>query len=266
MISNRFCAFSLSFSTLALTGALILLAASPPPAATAGLPLTEDFSTTDLRDDALTSADWSTEEQAVFLAWSTRHQLPRYSATGIAVGSEADFTRSVVLGDVNGDGHLDLIAGNDGETNKLYLNDGSGGFPATGIAVGIEKEPALGLALGDVDNDGDLDLVAGNTVAITNKLYRNVNYLSTGTVVSTTVNTGGPVAGVVLTTVSSVNTPHHRQHRYRLFRIQQRRSEMVPDVSGHRIPVSDQRCRPALESRAGHVVARAITGSFATVA
>ena len=33
-------------------------------------------------------------------------------------------TRSIALGDVNGDGYLDLVCGNDGESTKLYLNQG----------------------------------------------------------------------------------------------------------------------------------------------
>ena len=45
-------------------------------AATPGLPLVEDFADTTLRDQAKTNANWSTEEQALILAWKKRHYDP----------------------------------------------------------------------------------------------------------------------------------------------------------------------------------------------
>ena len=51
----------------------------------------------------------------------------------------------VVMGDVNGDGHLDVIA------DKVYINDGNAIFTA--------GQSLSGYSLGDVDADGDLDLL-----------------------------------------------------------------------------------------------------------
>ena len=68
-------------------------------------------------------------------------------------------TGSLVFGDLNADGALDMVAGLSG-ANVAWLNDGSGGFVDAGVTLGTAD--TLAVALGDVDNDGTLDLVAGN--------------------------------------------------------------------------------------------------------
>jgi len=70
-------------------------------------------------------------------------------------------TQSVALADIDGDGDLDLVAGNDaGEPNRVYTNDGSGNFTDSGQMLGSNN--TVSVALADIDGDGDLDLVAGN--------------------------------------------------------------------------------------------------------
>src|SRR5262245_22042125 len=75
---------------------------------------------------------------------------------------DSDPTRDVARGDVDGDGDLDLVSGNWGQS-RLYLNDGSGIFTdATAGRMPIRNDRTTCVAFGDVDGDGDLDLVLGN--------------------------------------------------------------------------------------------------------
>lgn len=79
-------------------------------------------------------------------------------------------TRDVVLGDVDNDGALDIVAAvaQPGMPNFVYINDGTGTFTSHEAAspyarpFGSESDNTQSLALGDIDRDGDLDIVSGN--------------------------------------------------------------------------------------------------------
>jgi hypothetical protein len=76
-------------------------------------------------------------------------------------------TRSLALGDVDGDSDLDLLIGNGGspflaQQNRLYVNDGSGVFSDATTQLPSIVDNTQALALGDVDGDLDLDILVGN--------------------------------------------------------------------------------------------------------
>ncbi|WP_040892250.1 beta strand repeat-containing protein [Zavarzinella formosa] len=74
------------------------------------------------------------------------------------VGSKPE---SVVIGDVNGDGKLDLVTANFGDsTVSVLLGTGTGSF-ANADNIAIDNQP-FSVAIGDVNGDGRPDLVAAN--------------------------------------------------------------------------------------------------------
>ena len=82
-----------------------------------------------------------------------------------------DLTHDLALGDVDGDGDLDLVVANSYSPNRLYLNDGAGVFTDVTAAQMPPTFHARSIRFGDVDADGDLDLVVGNWGQ--NQLLRN---------------------------------------------------------------------------------------------
>ncbi|MEB3356695.1 MAG: Ig-like domain-containing protein [Synechococcales bacterium] len=79
------------------------------------------------------------------------------SQTNNGQGFEFDTNgrQDVVLGDVDGDGDLDVVTAS-ANTSRIWLNDGNGLFTSNGQSPGSQTNS--GIALGDMNSDGDLDI------------------------------------------------------------------------------------------------------------
>ena len=93
-------------------------------------------------------------------------------ADRIKFGSGQDPIKAVAFGDMNGDGSLDLVVGNDGAQSVVYLNDGTGNYydgsvgtcaalPDSVRCFGGGEDHTTSVAVADMNLDGKLDVVAG---------------------------------------------------------------------------------------------------------
>jgi VCBS repeat-containing protein len=160
-VQQRVCAAA---AGLAVAGLLATVGA-PIYSADPGLPFTEDFVDDSLKDAAGTTADWNTTLGQLVLPGSGASAA---SLTGETFGEGSvpltfgtATTRALALGDLDGDGHLDLVQGILGH-NRVYLNDGAGNFTHVFTGSQPEGNNTRAVAIGDVNRDGSLDFVAAN--------------------------------------------------------------------------------------------------------
>ena len=115
---------------------------------------------------------------------------------------------SLATGDINGDGHPDLIAGNTSSANlSVLLNDGTGQFRATqNVPVG---NTPYGVAVADVNGDGKLDLTVSDfgQPSVTILLNTTVTGATTATFNRTDVTTKNFTFGAAVGDVDGDGKP-----------------------------------------------------------
>ncbi len=142
-------------------------------ASTPGLPFTEDFSASNLKDQNLSSATWSIKLQKAYLGQRNAKSLGLNSAdtTILNISNTSAYSGKVHAVDVNGDGLLDAVT-HDYSTLSVYFNNAtSDPYSSDSMSQSTAGSIITDIDSGDIDHDGDIDLVVSMTG--TNKLFIN---------------------------------------------------------------------------------------------
>jgi hypothetical protein len=100
--------------------------------------------------------------------------LPRFDRV-LLLEDTSETSANVSIGDLNGDGHLDIVLAKGRHwplVDRVLLNDGHGRFPVA-HKLGEASDRSYSGSLADLDGDGDLDVVIGNDAPDPKRVYLN---------------------------------------------------------------------------------------------
>jgi hypothetical protein len=107
-------------------------------------------------------------------------RIPRFEDVTLAshLGRVPGPGLGVACADFDGDGWPDILVANDGEANRLWINQHDGTFSEEAVRRGLalnglgQRQANMGIALGDVDGDGLLDVFMTHLTEESNTLWR----------------------------------------------------------------------------------------------
>lgn len=94
-------------------------------------------------------------------------QFQEQSSTRFPQPAPSEYTNQATVGDLDGDGDLDIVWANGGNFSspgttqfaRIFINDGTGVFTDESVVRGAVRGLARGVELGDIDGDDDLDMI-----------------------------------------------------------------------------------------------------------